>query len=131
MKKTRVLVLAGGQSGEHEVSINSARSVLKALPQDKFDVTSVVIARDGRWLPAPESQKALEHGSAATGGELVLHQASTAEGFDVVFPILHGPKGEDVTVQGMLKLAGIACVGSSVLGSAVSMDKVMTKAVLA
>ena len=60
MKKTRVLVLAGGQSGEHEVSINSARSVLKALPQDKFDVTSVVIARDGRWLPAPESQKALE-----------------------------------------------------------------------
>ena len=131
MKKTRVLVLAGGQSGEHEVSINSARSVLKALPQDKFDVTSVVIARDGRWLPAPESQKALEHGSAATGGELVLHQASTAEGFDVVFPILHGPNGEDGTVQGMLKLAGIACVGSSVLGSAVSMDKVMTKAVLA
>ncbi len=131
MKKTRVLVLAGGQSGEHEVSINSARSVLKALPHDKFDVTLVVIARDGRWLLAPESQKALEHGSAATGGGLVLHQAATAEGFDVVFPILHGPNGEDGTVQGMLKLAGIACVGSSVLGSAVSMDKVMTKAVLA
>lgn len=130
MKKTRVLVLAGGQSGEHEVSINSARSVLAALPHDKFDVTSVVIAKNGRWLPAPESQRALEHGSATTGGELVLHQASTAEGFDVVFPILHGPNGEDGTVQGMLKLAGIACVGSSVLGSAVSMDKVMTKAVL-
>ena len=66
-----------------------------------------------------------------SGGELVLHQAATAEGFDVVFPILHGPNGEDGTVQGMLKFAGIACVGSSVLGSAVCMDKVITKAVLA
>ena len=68
---------------------------------------------------------------AGSGGELVLHQAATAEGFDVVFPILHGPNGEDGTVQGMLKLAGIPCVGSSVLGSAVCMDKVITKAVLA
>ena len=131
MKKTRVLVLAGGQSGEHEVSINSAKSVLQALPKDKFDVTSIVISQEGRWLPAPESRLALEHGSAASGGELVLHQVATAEGFDVVFPILHGPNGEDGTVQGMLKLAGIPCVGSSVLGSAVCMDKVMTKAVLA
>ncbi len=131
MKKTRVLVLAGGQSGEHEVSINSARSVLQALPKDKFEVTSIVISREGRWLPAPESVHALERGSAPSGGELVLHQAATAEGFDVVFPILHGPNGEDGTVQGMLKLAGIPCVGSSVLGSAVCMDKVMTKAVLA
>ena len=131
MKKTRVLVLAGGQSDEHEVSINSARSVLQALPQDKFDVTSIVISQAGRWLPAPESRLALEHGSAPSGGELVLHQAATAEGYDVVFPILHGPNGEDGTVQGMLKLAGIPCVGSSVLGAAVCMDKVMTKAVLA
>ena len=131
MTKTRVLVLAGGQSGEHEVSINSARSVLQALPDDRFEVTSVVISREGRWLPAPDSQRALEHGSAASGGELVLHQAQNAEGFDVVFPILHGPNGEDGTVQGMLKLAGIPCVGSSVLGSAVCMDKVMAKAVLA
>ena len=131
MEKTRVLVLAGGQSGEHEVSINSARSVLQALPKERFEVTSVVISREGRWLPAPDSQRALERGSAPSGGELVLHQAHTAEGFDVVFPILHGPNGEDGTVQGMLKLAGIPCVGSSVLGSAVCMDKVMAKAVLA
>ena len=131
MKKTRVLVLAGGQSGEHEVSINSAKSVLQALPKDKFDVTPIVISREGRWLPAPDSVRALERGSAPSGGELVLHQAATAEGYDVVFPILHGPNGEDGTVQGMLKLAGIPCVGSSVLGSAVCMDKVMTKAVLA
>ncbi|BFO54938.1 D-alanine--D-alanine ligase family protein [Acidovorax sacchari] len=131
MRKTRVLVLAGGQSGEHEVSIHSARSVLQALPRDRFDVTSIVISREGRWLPAADSLQALEHGSAASGGDLVLHQAQAAEGFDVVFPILHGPNGEDGTVQGMLKLARIPCVGSSVLGSAVCMDKVMAKAVLA
>jgi D-alanine-D-alanine ligase len=131
MKKIRVLLLAGGQSEEHEVSINSARSVLQALPADRFEVTSIVISREGRWLPVPDSARALERGSAASGGELVLHQAASAEAFDVVFPILHGPNGEDGTVQGMLKLAGIPFVGSSVLGSAVSMDKIMTKAVLA
>jgi D-alanine-D-alanine ligase len=131
MKKIRVLLLAGGQSEEHEVSINSARSVLQALPADRFEVTSIVISREGRWLPAPDSLRALERGSAASGGELVLHQAASAEAFDVVFPILHGPNGEDGTVQGMLKLAGIPFVGSSVLGSALAMDKVMTKAVLA
>jgi D-alanine-D-alanine ligase len=131
MKKIRVLLLAGGQSEEHEVSINSARSVLQALPADRFEVTSIVISREGRWLPTPDSARALERGSAASGGELVLHQAASAEAFDVVFPILHGPNGEDGTIQGMLKLAGITFVGSSVLGSAVSMDKIMTKAVLA
>jgi D-alanine-D-alanine ligase len=131
MRKTRVLVLAGGASGEHEVSINSARSVLQALPKERFDVTSVVISRDGRWLSPEDSARALERGSADTGGDGVLQQARSAEGFDVVFPILHGPNGEDGTVQGMMKLAGIPCVGSSVLGSAVCMDKVMTKAVLA
>jgi D-alanine-D-alanine ligase len=130
MNKIRVLLLAGGQSEEHEVSINSARSVLQALPADRFEVTSIVISREGRWLPAPDSARALERGSAATGGELVLHQASSAEAFDVVFPILHGPNGEDGTVQGMLKLAGIPFVGSGVLGSALAMDKIMTKAVL-
>ena len=131
MKKIRVLLLAGGQSEEHEVSINSARSVLQALPADRFEVTSIVISREGRWLPAPDSARALERGSAASGGELVLHQASSAEAFDVVFPILHGPNGEDGTVQGMLKLAGIPFVGSGVLGSALAMDKIMAKAVLA
>jgi D-alanine-D-alanine ligase len=131
MKKIRVLLLAGGQSEEHEVSINSARSVLQALPADRFEVTSIVISREGRWLPAPDSARALERGSAVSGGELVLHQAASAQAFDVVFPILHGPNGEDGTVQGMLKLAGIPFVGSSVLGSALAMDKIMTKAVLA
>ncbi len=131
MKKTRVLLLAGGQSEEHEVSIKSARNVLEALPKDRFEVTPVVISREGRWLPAADSQRALTAGSAPAGGQLVLREVQLAEGFDVVFPILHGPNGEDGTVQGLLKLAGIPCVGSGVLGSAVCMDKVMTKQVLA
>ncbi|MCS6996635.1 MAG: D-alanine--D-alanine ligase [Casimicrobiaceae bacterium] len=131
MKKTRVLVLAGGQSEEHEVSIKSARNVLEALPRERFEVTTVVISREGRWLSGQEAERALERGSAPSGGGPVLACAAIAEGFDVVFPILHGPNGEDGTVQGMMKLAGIPCVGSGVLGSAVCMDKVMMKSVLA
>ncbi|PNY82069.1 D-alanine--D-alanine ligase family protein [Deinococcus koreensis] len=129
--KKRILLLAGGQSGEHEVSLMSARSVLAALPVDQFDVTPVVISKEGRWLPPTQTLHALETGEAATGGDLVLHRAASAEGYDAVFPILHGPMGEDGTVQGLLTLAGIPFVGSGVLGSAVSMDKVMTKQVLA
>ncbi len=131
MKRKRVLVLAGGQSGEHEVSINSARSVLQELPAEAFEVTSIVISKQGRWLSPQDSLKALSFGGAASGGDFVLHASQAAGAFDVVFPILHGPNGEDGTIQGMLKLAGIPCVGSSVLGSAVCMDKVMAKAVLA
>lgn len=129
-QKIRLLLLAGGQSEEHEVSLSSAKSVLEALPADQFEVTPMIISREGRWLPSSETQHALERGSAPSGGDLVLHRASSAEAFDVVFPILHGPMGEDGTVQGLLKLAGIPFVGSGVLGSAVSMDKIMAKAVL-
>ncbi|WP_291426379.1 D-alanine--D-alanine ligase family protein [Deinococcus sp.] len=129
--KKRILLLAGGQSGEHEVSLKSARSVLAALPRDQFDVTPVVISKEGRWLPPGDTQRALETGEAVPGGDLMLHRAASAEGYDAVFPLLHGPMGEDGTIQGMLTLAGIPFVGSGVLGSAVSMDKVMTKQVLA
>lgn len=125
------MLLAGGQSGEHEVSLMSAKSVLAALPRDQFDVTAVVISKQGRWLPPTETQRALETGMAIPGGDLVLHRAASAEGYDAVFPLLHGPMGEDGTIQGMLTLAEIPFVGSGVLGSAVSMDKVMTKQVLA
>lgn len=130
-QKVRVLLLAGGQSEEHEVSLASARSVLAALPQERFAVTTRVISREGRWLPPAETARALEAGSAPSGGELALHGAASAGDFDVVFPLLHGPMGEDGTVQGLFALAGLPCVGSGVLGSAVSMDKVMAKAVLA
>ncbi|HWG85525.1 MAG TPA: D-alanine--D-alanine ligase, partial [Deinococcales bacterium] len=127
----RVLLLAGGQSEEHEVSLSSARSVLEALPRDRFDVTPVVISKEGRWLPPADAPKALAAGAAERGGDMVLHRAASAESYDVVFPLLHGPMGEDGTVQGLFRLAGIPFVGSGVLGSAVSMDKVMMKAVLA
>lgn len=129
--KKRILLLAGGQSGEHEVSLMSARSVLAALPRDQFDVTPVVISKQGRWLPPTDTARALETGEAQGGGDLVLHRVASAEGYDAVFPLLHGPMGEDGTIQGLLTLAGIPFVGSGVLGSAASMDKVMTKQVLA
>ncbi len=109
----------------------SARSVLGALPRERFDVTPVVISKQGRWLPPTETTRALETGKSAPGGDLVLHRAASAEGYDAVFPLLHGPMGEDGTIQGLLTLAGIPFVGSGVLGSSVSMDKVMTKQVLA
>ena len=129
--KKRILLLAGGQSGEHEVSLMSAKSVLAALPAEKFEVTPLVVSRQGRWLPPSETSRALESGRAEHGGESLLKQAAGVQGFDLVFPLLHGPNGEDGTVQGLLTLAGIPFVGSGVLGSAVSMDKVMTKQVLA
>jgi D-alanine-D-alanine ligase len=129
-KKIRLLLLAGGQSEEHEVSLSSAKSVISALPADQFEVSPIIISREGRWLPSSETAHALERGSAPSGGDLVLHRASSAEAYDVVFPILHGPMGEDGTVQGLLTLAGIPFVGSGVLGSAVSMDKIMAKSVL-
>ncbi len=131
MSKIRLLVLCGGQSEEHEVSLSSAKSVLEALPKDRFEVTPVVITREGKWLPPSETPHALERGSAPSGGEMVLMQASSAAGFDAVFPLLHGPMGEDGTIQGLLRLAGIPFVGSGVLSSAVCMDKIMMKNVLA
>jgi D-alanine-D-alanine ligase len=161
--KKRILLLAGGQSGEHEVSLMSARGVLAALPADRFEVTPLVVSRQGRWLSSAETGRALElNGPAAArlgaagsgrpdtgrpdtgrdtgrpdsqrsdgGGEGMLKQAAGVQGYDLVFPLLHGPNGEDGTVQGLLTLAGVPFVGSGVLGSAVSMDKVMTKQVLA
>lgn len=128
--KRRVLLLAGGQSEEHEVSLSSARSVLAALPTDRYEVTTVVISKEGRWLPPAETAQALGAGVAESGGEPMLRRVADAAGYDVVFPLLHGPMGEDGTVQGLLKLAGLPFVGSGVLGSSVGMDKIMTKLVL-
>ncbi len=125
-----MLLLAGGQSEEHEVSLSSARSVLAALPADRYDVTAVVISKQGRWLPPAETAQALGAGVAESGGAPMLQQVADAAGYDVVFPLLHGPMGEDGTVQGLLTLAGLPFVGSGVLGSSVGMDKIMSKLVL-
>ncbi|HLJ68167.1 MAG TPA: D-alanine--D-alanine ligase family protein [Chloroflexota bacterium] len=147
MKKIRVGVLFGGQSGEHEVSLASAASVLEALDREKYEAVPIGITRGGQWLIADSPQDLLR-------SEVTLELPGTDEAIpdvthhsivrvdrrgvglhdsavDVVFPLLHGPLGEDGTVQGLFELADIPYVGSGVLGAAVSMDKVMMKAVLA
>lgn len=138
-KKQRVLLLCGGKSGEHEVSLQSARSVLRALPEG-FEVTAVVIDKQtGQWLSLADSARVLE--LPQTGRSLANTNATiqpteiqptpqTLSGFDVVFPVLHGPNGEDGTVQGLLSLLDVPFVGSGVLGSAASMDKAATKLIL-
>lgn len=123
----KVLLLCGGQSEEHEVSLASARSVIAAAGK-QLEVQPLVITKAGKLLSPEASQQALTAGSSENlepaGG---LQTVNTS--FDVVFPLLHGPMGEDGSVQGMLKLMGLPFVGSDVLGSAVGMDKLMMKAV--
>lgn len=125
-----MLLLCGGRSDEHEVSLASARSVM-AASGGALELTPLVVAKDGRLLPPDGSLKALTNGDAGleplTGGLERLEPAS----FDVVWPLLHGPYGEDGSVQGLLKVMGLPFVGSDVLGSAVGMDKAMMKAVFA
>lgn len=142
-ERPRVLLLCGGQSDEHDVSLASARSVLEAT--GGLDVTPLVIARDGRLLspsasrttlglPAPEAA-ADAAGAVPAQGDADVGVAGALSPlraqFDVVFPLLHGPYGEDGSVQGLLKTMGIPFVGSGVLGSAVGMDKLTMKAVFA
>jgi D-alanine-D-alanine ligase len=140
-KKLRVGVLFGGRSGEHEVSLLSAASILKAIDRKKFDVVPIGITKTGRWLTAGGAQALL----AGSGSEAVLELQTAADQpsspsdavsalvpdaaslgsgrLDVVFPVLHGTFGEDGTIQGLFELADIAYVGSGVLGSAAGMDK--------
>lgn len=112
MTRLRVAVLMGGRSSEHDVSLASAASVLEALDRERYEVEPVTIERDGRWR--------------LNGASPLAALAS----FDVVVPVLHGPFGEDGTVQGLLELADVAYVGSGVASSALCMDKDLVKAVL-
>ena len=138
MTRRRVAVLFGGRSAEHEISCISARSVIDALDPDRTEAVPIGIGRDGRWhlLPSPPAlpsetgrmpEVTDDDGTAVelpgTGArELVAADGSRAP-IDVVFPVLHGPFGEDGTVQGMLELAGVPYVGAGVLASALGMDK--------
>jgi D-alanine-D-alanine ligase len=106
MKKIKVGVLFGGKSAEHEVSLQSAENVIKALNKDKYEVTPIKINKDGKF------------------------EFNVIQNFDVIFPVLHGPFGEDGSIQGLLKLAGVPFVGAGVLGSAVGMDKDVMKRLL-
>jgi D-alanine-D-alanine ligase len=129
-KKLRVGILFGGKSGEHEISLRSARSILKAINRKKYDVVELGISKSGRWLPSSEAQHLLgDAASSSSTHETGLSIAAAAAepalgtGLDVVFPVLHGTFGEDGTIQGLFELADIAYVGSGVLGSSASMDK--------
>lgn len=144
--RVRVLVLFGGRSGEHEVSLRSAESVMAAIDRERFEVIPVGISREGRWLMGGAPLQALKYGSGSGCRPVGFLPDSSAPGLaflddpggfwplestDIVFPVLHGPMGEDGTVQGLLELANVPYVGAGVLGSAVGMDKVMMKTVLA
>ncbi len=153
-QKLRVGVLFGGQSGEHEVSLVSASAVIENLDRDKYDVVPIGITKAGRWLVGGNALAALIEAAnpallpAGAGNQpaaatrdnttalALTHHSEfwllTPEAsLDVLFPVLHGPMGEDGTVQGLMELAGVAYVGCGVLASAVGMDKAMMKAAFA
>ena len=130
--RVRLVVLFGGQSAEHEVSLVTARHVLAATDPDRYDIAPVAIGKDGRWVSADDALRALRAGPDAmpdalpttgTAIEPAGALAGTADEQVVVFPLLHGPLGEDGTVQGLLELAGVPYVGCGVLASALAMDK--------
>jgi D-alanine-D-alanine ligase len=139
-KRLRVGVLFGGRSGEHEVSLASAASVIRALDPEKYEAVPIGISKDGRWLLARGAEKMLAE-VLKSGDRIVLPPDPTAAALvplvpeagrpsvmvDVIFPVLHGTFGEDGTVQGLMELAGLPYVGAGVLASAVGMDKDVQK----
>ncbi|MGQ9489527.1 MAG: D-alanine--D-alanine ligase family protein [Anaerolineae bacterium] len=144
-KKLRVGVIFGGRSGEHEISLLSARSIMAAMDPAKYEIVPIGITHDGRWLLSGDPMAVLSSANgqgagAAEGTTIVGVQPARCElvpgatssslpPLDVVFPVLHGPYGEDGTVQGLLELAGLPYVGSGVLASSLGMDKVASKTV--
>ncbi|TCP61809.1 D-alanine--D-alanine ligase [Baia soyae] len=144
-KKLRVAVVYGGKSGEHEVSLISAASVMKAMDLEKYEVLPIGITKEGAWQVGTTSFPTLEESLGAEKLDQLQSQlpavtniakgkqlpALTNEFVDVVFPVLHGTYGEDGTIQGMFEMANVPYVGAGVLASAVAMDKVMAKMVCA
>ena len=143
-KRLRVGVIFGGRSGEHEVSLASAASVIRALDPEKYEAVPIGITKDGRWLVGTSANKmlpdVLKSGERVwlppdpTSAALIPLSPTAGQpsvGVDVVFPVLHGTFGEDGTVQGLLELAGLPYVGAGVLGSAVGMDKDVQKRLFA
>jgi D-alanine-D-alanine ligase len=125
VSRLRIAILAGGRSSEHDISLASARSVLESLDPERYDVVTVAIGRDGRWE--------LGSGNGSVAETLpvpAVNAPATLGSVDVVLPILHGPFGEDGTVQGLLELAGVPYVGAGVAASALCMDKDLFKKVL-
>jgi len=147
-RKIRVGVIFGGRSGEHEVSLASARSVMSAMDKEKYEIVPVGITKEGRWIASGDPLMALEAGDAGVSQPVALLGDPSRRGLmrledteqtikatrlaelDVVFPVLHGPYGEDGTIQGLLELAGIPYVGAGVIGSALGLDKAVFKDVM-
>ena len=132
--KINVVVLFGGESAEHDVSCITAAHVLRALNADKYEITTIGITRDGEWVsisydPNVEVDRLVATGKP-TNISQILHGTNQSSR-TVVIPLLHGPMGEDGTVQGALELAHVAYVGAGVLGSAIAMDKSIAKQILA
>jgi len=146
--KIRVGVVFGGRSGEHEVSLASAQSVMGAMDQETYEIVPIGITKEGRWIASGDPMLALSEGDASASSPAALLSDPARKGLmrleeteralratplaelDVVFPVLHGPYGEDGTVQGLLELANIPYVGAQVTASAVAMDKVIFKDVI-
>jgi len=147
-KKIKVAILFGGRSAEHEVSLESAINVINAVDKDKYEPVLIGIDRQGTWFRNENAQLLLESGnpdwiqldegnrkialmSSKDRGQLLdLTNRERVEPIDVIFPVLHGPYGEDGSVQGLSRLANVPCVGAGILGSAVCMDKDVTKRIL-
>lgn len=145
MKKIRVGILFGGQSAEHEVSLQSAKNIIASLDREKYEPVLLGIDKTGRWHLQDESSYllnaenpkliALNKNSDTVSltpwkSDVNIHSKQGSQGIDVIFPVLHGPLGEDGTVQGLLKLVHLPFVGAGVLGSAVGMDKDVMKRLL-
>jgi D-alanine-D-alanine ligase len=150
-KKLRVGILFGGRSGEHEVSLLSAASILKAIDRAKYEVIPIAITKQGQWLASTEATRLLASDTkpapvllksksiqlsasadpAAQNEALAQQNSPLTQSLDVIFPVLHGTFGEDGTIQGLFELADIAYVGSGVLGSATGMDKSAMKQLFA
>ncbi|MFA6254532.1 MAG: D-alanine--D-alanine ligase family protein [Patescibacteria group bacterium] len=150
--KIKVGVIFGGRSGEHEVSIVSAQSVMKALDRNKYEVIPIGVTKEGKWIAGPQAVQFLKEGlkklpfkSVLTPDPTEKHlvkvkekglvplksQGSSITNLDVVFPLIHGTYGEDGKLQGLLELANIAYIGAGVLGSALGMDKIVQKQLFA
>ncbi len=127
VNKLKIGVVFGGRSGEHEVSLVSASSVIASLDRAKYEVIPIGITKDGRWFSGEGVMRALKAGKTPKNKFNLLPDPTHKNNLDIIFPVLHGPFGEDGTVQGLFELAGIPYVGAGVVGSSSCMDKIIQK----
>ncbi|RST58135.1 D-alanine--D-alanine ligase [Siminovitchia terrae] len=131
--KMKLCLLYGGKSAEHEVSLQTAKAVIHALDMNKFDIFPIFITKEGKWIQGPqitETIQDIKQLQFPNGGKELMPQSLNTD-YDMVFPLLHGPNGEDGTVQGLLEILNIPYVGNGVLASSAGMDKVVMKNIFA